>query len=50
MIILKAKNSLSWTEGITNEIILLCPIKPMFAVFADTLQSYVAIFCTKTAL
>ena len=34
---LKAKNSISWAEGITNEIMLLCPIKPMSDVFADTL-------------
>ena len=50
MSIFKAKNSISWAEGITNEIMLLCPIKPMQAVFADTLQSYVATFYTKTTL
>ena len=50
MSILKAKNFISRTEGITNEIMLLCPIKPMFAVFADTLQGYVAAFCTKATL
>ena len=50
MRIFKAKNSISWAEGITNEIMLLCPIKPMVAVFADTLQNYVVTFCRKTTL
>ena len=47
---MKVKNFISKTEGITNEIMLLCSMKPIFAVFADTLQSYVATFCTKTTL
>ena len=50
MSILKAMNSISWAEGIINEIMPLCPIKHMVAVFADTLQSYVATFCRKTTL
>ena len=50
MSILKAKNFISRTEGITNEIMLLCPIKPMFAVFVEALQSYAATFCRKTTL
>ena len=50
MSILKAKNSISWADGIANEIMLLCPVKPMVAVFADTLQSYVVTFCRKTTL
>ena len=50
MSILKAKKSISWAEGITNDIMLLCPITTMFAVFADTLQSCLATFCTKTTL
>ena len=44
---MKAKNFISWAEGITNEIMLLFPIKPMVAVFADTLQSFVATFHRK---
>ena len=60
MSILKPQNSISWAGGITNEIMLwneikvknrsnLTPIKPLTPIkrFADTLQAYVAIFCTK---
>ena len=53
MSILKPQNSMSWVGGITNEIMRLSkglfevklnPIKPMFAVFANTQKSYVATF------
>ena len=50
MRIVKAENSISWAQGITNKIMRLCPIKFMFAVFTDTLQSYAATFFTKTTL